>query len=271
MTNLVVNVQRDDGIIVYLNGHGIFTNNMPEGSVNYLTPSTVTVGGEDETTFYSQAIDRSLLVNGNNVLAAEVHQVNGTSSDIIFDLELTGEAFAMNLPPQASAGPDQTVQFPAQALLSGSVSDDGLPTPPGLLTFGWSKVSGPGDVTFANSSSMTTTVAFSAQGSYVLRLSASDGASSVSDDVIVTTTGASQPSVHIDAVEYVSGATPMVKLTLTIDGPLTCTVQYRDSLADGQWSKLTDLQPGNAATLGVLDMNPSSSARYYRVVSPAQP
>ncbi|MEX0933631.1 MAG: right-handed parallel beta-helix repeat-containing protein [Candidatus Paceibacterota bacterium] len=53
------------------------------------------------------------------------------------------------------------------------------------LTTTWSKVSGPGTVTFANSSSTSTTATFSQSGTYVLRFSASDGALSVTDDVTV--------------------------------------------------------------------------------------
>jgi PKD repeat protein len=42
------------------------------------------------------------------------------------------------------------------------------------LTTSWSKVSGPGKVAFADPSQPTTTATFSAAGSYVLRLTATD-------------------------------------------------------------------------------------------------
>src|SRR5258707_7053801 len=42
------------------------------------------------------------------------------------------------------------------------------------VTTTWSKASGPGTVTFANASSLTTTAAFGAAGTYCLRLTASD-------------------------------------------------------------------------------------------------
>ena len=50
----------------------------------------------------------------------------------------------------------------------------------------WSKVSGPGTVTFASPNAATTTATFSAPGVYVLRLAAHDGVLSSSDDVGVT-------------------------------------------------------------------------------------
>ena len=57
--------------------------------------------------------------------------------------------------------------------LSGTATDDGVP---GIgLTTTWSKVSGPGTVTFGNASALSTTASFSVAGTYVLRLTASDG------------------------------------------------------------------------------------------------
>ena len=91
-----------------------------------------------------------------------------------------------NQPPAVSAGADQTVTLPASASLDGDVADDGRPNPPGVTTVTWSKVSGFGDVVFANANAVDTTASFSADGTYVLRLSASDGQSTVVDDVIVT-------------------------------------------------------------------------------------
>jgi uncharacterized protein YjiK len=91
-----------------------------------------------------------------------------------------------NSAPSVSAGPDQTITLPANASLDGTVTDDGLPNPPGAVTTTWSKVSGPGTVTFADASAVDTTAGFSAAGSYTLRLTASDSALTSSDDIVVT-------------------------------------------------------------------------------------
>jgi hypothetical protein len=64
-----------------------------------------------------------------------------------------------------------------------------LPAPPNL-TVTWSKTSGPGTVTFSPANAAATTVSFSAAGTYVLRLSASDGALSAYDEVQVTVSSA---------------------------------------------------------------------------------
>src|SRR5204862_7979003 len=56
----------------------------------------------------------------------------------------------------------------------------------------WSVVSGPGSVTFTNTQNPMTTAAFDAAGTYVLRLSATDGELSSADDLTVTVVGAGQ-------------------------------------------------------------------------------
>jgi hypothetical protein len=94
-----------------------------------------------------------------------------------------------NTAPSVNAGADRTVTLPSTLALAGTVTDDGLPTPP-TLTIAWSLVSGPGSVTFSPANAASTTASFSTAGTYVLRLSASDGALSSSDDVQVVVSAA---------------------------------------------------------------------------------
>src|SRR5262245_21859916 len=105
-----------------------------------------------------------------------------------------------NQPPGVNAGLDQTITLPSSANLIGTVSDDGLPNPPGVVTTTWSKVSGPGTVTFGNAAAVNTTASFSLSGSYVLRLTANDSALQASDDISVTVNpagpGNQAPSVN---------------------------------------------------------------------------
>ncbi len=90
-----------------------------------------------------------------------------------------------NTPPFVNAGADASVELAQGANLTGVASDDGLPGP---LTVTWSKVSGPGTVTFGNANASTTTASFSVVGDYVLRLTANDGALSNADDVAISVT-----------------------------------------------------------------------------------
>jgi len=79
-----------------------------------------------------------------------------------------------NMPPCVSAGADQLITLAQSATLAGAASDDGDPNPPATLTITWSKISGPGTVTFGNIHAPVTTAGFSSLGTYVLRLTAND-------------------------------------------------------------------------------------------------
>jgi hypothetical protein len=92
---------------------------------------------------------------------------------------------ASNNPPTADAGPDQDVRFGTLVHLAGSGTDDGMPSPPAAITYSWAKVSGPGDVTFSDTTVAQPSVEFSQVGTYVLRLTVSDSALSDTDDVTI--------------------------------------------------------------------------------------
>jgi hypothetical protein len=78
-----------------------------------------------------------------------------------------------SLPPKGTTFANRVVAKTG-AVLMGTASDDGLPS--GTLTYTWSKVSGPGTVTFYPASALITTADFSATGTYTLQLQVSDGA-----------------------------------------------------------------------------------------------
>jgi RHS repeat-associated protein len=105
---------------------------------------------------------------------------------------------AENVAPTVQAGPDQTITWPAEALLNGVVNDDGLPAG-GMLTATWSQVSGPGTARFENAQSPDTAVSLDAPGTYVLRLTAGDGELFGSDDVLVTVNRPNQAPVAAPA------------------------------------------------------------------------
>jgi hypothetical protein len=87
---LTIKLLRDDGAIVYLNGSEVVRSNMPSGSITNTTFASTTVNDPEEDTFYTFVIPAASLREGSNTIAVEVHQSTSTSSDISFDLELTG-------------------------------------------------------------------------------------------------------------------------------------------------------------------------------------
>jgi len=187
-TELTVHLMRDDGAAVYLNGTNVFVSNLPASGFDHLTLAPNSIGGADEYAYFSTAVNPALLREGTNVLAVEVHQTAPDSSDISFDLELTGLRLPVNQPPVVSIPGAQPIDLAQSIVLNGTSTDDGLPIPPGLLTNGWSKVSGPGEAVFQRPSSATTGAMFSQAGNYVLRLTAGDGAFVRSAEVSVSVT-----------------------------------------------------------------------------------
>ena len=103
---------------MYLNGAEIWRDtNMPSGVFSNQTPALTALGGTNETNWLSFSLERSGLVTGWNLLAAEVHQQNLTSSDIGFDFELLGTIVNFGPPPLAAfpLGGSVTLTWPAAA------------------------------------------------------------------------------------------------------------------------------------------------------------
>ena len=86
-----LSVKRDDGIVLYVNGVEVYRNNMPTGTVTYTTLASA-AASDDGATAQTATIPASVFINGNNTIAAEIHQNAGSSTDISFDLQITGNS-----------------------------------------------------------------------------------------------------------------------------------------------------------------------------------
>jgi hypothetical protein len=84
--SLSLNLLRDDGAVVYLNGTEIYRSNMPDGEIAYDTEAASAI---EDSTYHHFAVDPALLRPGSNVIAVEVHQESESSSDISFNFDLT--------------------------------------------------------------------------------------------------------------------------------------------------------------------------------------
>src|SRR5207244_4339867 len=123
-----------------------------------------------------------------------------------------------NAAPVVNAGVDQSITLPAAAPLNGSYTDDGLSGLP--VTTLWTMTSGPGTVTFGNAAALTTTASFSAAGTYVLPLTANDGALSSNDTATITVNAsATNKAIQFGTNSYVTfGAAPgLGSATFTIE------------------------------------------------------
>ncbi|MCB1125275.1 MAG: lamin tail domain-containing protein, partial [Verrucomicrobiae bacterium] len=83
---LAIDLVRDDGAAVYLNGVELFRDNLPTGALAPDTRALTAIGGSAETTPNPFSVPSEHLVEGRNLLAVELHQASPTSSDIRFDL-----------------------------------------------------------------------------------------------------------------------------------------------------------------------------------------
>jgi hypothetical protein len=100
-------------------------------------------------------------------------------------------------PPKAFAGIDRNVMLGGKTYLAGAVKS--LKSDSGATKVAWRKAAGPGEVTFADSSSLETTATFSALGDYVLKLTATEGSLSAESTLNVTV-DALPPADRLDVV-----------------------------------------------------------------------
>jgi hypothetical protein len=149
------------------------------GSYGAATNVTVTCATAGAAIYYT--------TNGNTPTAADNYIFSGgtiyVSGVMTFkakafasgyiDSGVTTNTYTINAAPFVYAGAQQPTAG-SPTTLAGVVIDDGL-TGGGIKFTNWTKVSGPGTVTFGNANVTNTTATFGADGIYVLKLSASDG------------------------------------------------------------------------------------------------
>jgi hypothetical protein len=88
--SLRVDLLRDAGAAVHLNGTEIVRSNLPPGTLDSSTRASRTVDGQEEIMYFPFDVDPALLVSGRNQLAAEVHRAGAGGGDQGFDLALIG-------------------------------------------------------------------------------------------------------------------------------------------------------------------------------------
>lgn len=298
-------MQRDDGVVVHLNGSEVFRDNMPAGAIGYLTPAATTTG--DETGFYPSAVNSGYLLSGTNVIAVEIHQAGGGSSDISFNFELTGV--------QSYLAPAITTQPQSQTLGAGSVGAlTVVATGTDPLRYQW-RHNGTNLAGATNAALLFPSITATQAGNYTVTISNLAGGLtsavatltvSVADtdgdglpDVWETAHGLN-PNLHDAALdldqdgmtnlqEFLAGTNPQdpnsyLQVADIIATPGACTLRfaavsnrtysvlYNPSLIGGAWQNLTNLpaHPTNRLAT-VLDPSPGATNRFYRLTTPSIP
>jgi RHS repeat-associated protein len=225
-------------------------------------PGTVAFSAPDRVTTNATFSD-----TGTYVL-----RLTASDSELSGSSEITITVNGPNQPPTVNAGPDQTAIVGAPASLHGEVSDDGLPTGVPLQAT-WSKMSGPGSVAFSNPHQAATAATFSAEGTYELRLTASDSELTSSDDVLVTVEAAPPaPVVSINNPADGSRITTLTNFVGTVSGGLW-RLEYRlnsGSATQGQgWTMIgAGNTPVTNGLLGTLDPTLLLNGSYtFRLIS----
>jgi poly(3-hydroxybutyrate) depolymerase len=180
------------------------------------------------------------------------------SNENPYNLIISGNAglpATVNVAPVPNAGADRTITLPATTSLSGSATDDGLPAA-SVITYAWTKLSGPGTVTFAAPTNPSTTATFGSAGTYVLQLTASDGALSASDSLTVTVNAAAINTAPVPN----AGADQSITLpaTASLSGSATDDGLPAASVITYAWTKLS----GPGTVTFAAPTNPSTSATF---------
>ena len=164
------------------------------------TPTGATVNYVSTT---AAATTTTLSAQGTYVLRCTVSDGGGLTD---YD-ELT-LIVASNQPPSIGVcQASQTTLLNTNATtinLSAVVLDDGLPLSPGIVTPLWTQVSGPASVSFLTPWTANTPVTIPATvGSYVLRLTVSDGALSATNNLTINVVSNLAPVVTADAATHI--------------------------------------------------------------------
>jgi len=128
VTNLMILLRRQDGVVGYLNGNEVLRDNMPIGPI---LPSTYALepAPDDGTRVFHVPVSPGFLRQGENVMAAEVHRASANKRYLTFDLDLvmnsTVPPYTQTFVPGYTAFTPQLQNGPTPPLIEGL-----LPNPP---------------------------------------------------------------------------------------------------------------------------------------------
>lgn len=136
----------------------------------------------------------------NNANSAFATANNLSEGVYLFELKVTDDKGAIgrdtvqitvnatpNLPPTANAGADKTITLPSNSL---SLSGSGIDSDGTIVSYSWTKISGPSDYNIGNASSVVTTLSELVQGVYQFELEVTDDKGGVGEDTVQITVNA---------------------------------------------------------------------------------
>jgi hypothetical protein len=197
------------------------------------------------------------LVQGTYSFRLVVTDNNGATDNDTVVVIVSPAPPPANSPPVANAGVDQSITLPTSSVtLNGSASSDPDGT---IVSYAWSKISGPSSSIIANASNVTTAVNNLVQGTYLFRLVVTDNSGATSDDTVMVTVNAAPPPPNVPPV---ANAGPDQTITLPVNSVTlngTASSDADGTITSYAWSKVSG--PGlfsignpNAATTPVTSL-----------------
>ncbi len=160
---------------IFVNGSLRNTSN-PPGSFTSNNTNPLRIGRDGSTGRFANVDFGEILILGGALTAGEREQIEGyLAHKWSLDANLPAEHTYKEAAPRSGVAA-------ANATLDGSATD----AEGDSMNYLWSVVSGPGDVVFSNPAAPDSSTSFAVAGSYVLRLTVSDGISSSFDEVTIT-------------------------------------------------------------------------------------
>ncbi len=105
LSSLAISHLIDDGAVIYLNGIELMRYNMPAGVIS---SSTLAISGIPTAAVIGPitvAVPAGVAVAGSNRLSVQVHQNSGSSSDVVFGIQVAGTVITDPGTPEIPAAP----------------------------------------------------------------------------------------------------------------------------------------------------------------------
>lgn len=196
--SLMLEIGYDDGFVAYINGQEVARDNMPAGQPAFDTEATAAI--EPTTNFYDLSSFIGSIVNGDNVLAIEIHNSSIASSDLSFLPRLRVNMDASQPPVVTITSGGGTFLAGETVTYVGTATDFEDGTITGFLA--WSSsidgvISGSGGTVSTNSLSV---------GTHTIRASVTDADGNDGADTVTTTISVDPPPPQPPVVMITSGA-----------------------------------------------------------------
>jgi gliding motility-associated-like protein len=251
------------------------TIKLPANSIN-LTGSATDIDGTISTYQWQILSGPSATVSGETTLTVALTNMlegiysirltvtdddGATDDDVV---QVTVLPASINLPPSVDAGGDQSIQLPDNSItVTGSFTDDA----PATVTLLWEIVDGPA-ATLTNADQNSVTISNLLEGTYTLRLTATDaGSLTGSDEMVITVLPAvlppDPPTVNAGNDIEVQLPVNTVSLTASAEAPDGLIVSY-------EWQQTSGspimIDPTDSSTIELKNLLPGTYRLSVKVI-----